>query len=136
MIEIISKENEDEKFVQMIEQIVNVGINFTKPKEIYIIKIDNWFDFKWLGFIGKTLGELGMWNNEELRIPPFIPDRILEQSYFHKTGENYFKQKAPNLHIYQSSGNNITGKRKLVSTLETRLFFGITETPKIQYKGV
>jgi hypothetical protein len=135
MIGIISKENDDNKFVQIIEQIINAEINLTQPKEMCIIKIDSWFDFRWLGFIGKTLGALGMWNNEELRIPPFVPDRVLEQLYFRKTGENYTKQSAPNLHIYQSSGDNITGKRKLVPISESRLFCWYSGNTKNSTQG-
>jgi hypothetical protein len=112
---------DDFEFTTIVENFTNAFITSCTPDEIYLIKIDSWFDFKWRGFEGKLLGALGTWNHEKLKIPPFIPDRVVEQSYFERVDGAYKKHEAPDLHIYQSSSDNITGKRRLVGSFGTRL---------------
>lgn len=52
---------------------------------LVLIKISNWFDSNWLGFSGKALGALGIWNKPRIepagniRIPPFVPSRVVSQ---------------------------------------------------------
>jgi hypothetical protein len=42
-----------------------------------------WFGSKWLGFSGKALGALAIWNKPynrpatDIRIPPFVPHKIV-----------------------------------------------------------
>lgn len=59
------------------------------PASLVLIKIDNWFGRRWLYFSGKALGALGVWNvptdrrpNNLLRIPPFVPERVVSQRRF------------------------------------------------------
>jgi hypothetical protein len=117
MIEILPNETDDRDFVQIVEQILTVGLKLGQPDEVFIIKVDHWFDFKWLAFSHKIFGALGVWR-EPLRIPPFIPDRIIEELYFKKkVGENYQREVSNPLHIYQSSDNNAKRKIKRQSAL-------------------
>jgi hypothetical protein len=116
MIEILPAENDDKNFIGLVEQISNVGINLTQPEEVFIIKIDHWFNFKWKSFSHKIFGALGVWR-DELRIPPFIPDRVVEETFFQKIGEVYETKSANPLHIYQPSENNARRKIKRKSAL-------------------
>ena len=116
MIEIESSKNDDKNFIELVQQILNVGINLGQPEEVFIVKVDHWFDFKWLTFSHKILGAVGVWN-EILRIPPFIPDRIVEELYFEKVGKDYEKRISNPLHIYQPSENNTRRKIKRNSAL-------------------
>jgi hypothetical protein len=58
------------------------------PETLVLIKIDNYFGSKWLGFSGKALGALGVWHNPDyhpannIRIPPFVPNRVVSQRRF------------------------------------------------------
>lgn len=52
-----------------------------QPKELYVCRVDNWFDSKWLNFSGKTLGAVPMWK-KEVTIPPFHPNRIVGEALF------------------------------------------------------
>ena len=45
------------------------------------IRVNDWFDSKWLGFSGKLVGAVGVWNTE-LTVPPFNPNRIREERWF------------------------------------------------------
>src|ERR1035441_403754 len=50
-------------FVRQVEQVVNGVICLHAPETLVLIKIDNYFGSKWLGFSGKALGALGVWHN-------------------------------------------------------------------------
>ncbi len=105
MIGILPSQNEDKYFIGLVEQILNIGIILTEPKDIFVTKVDHWFDFKWHKFRGKVLGAFGV-RGEPLLIPPFIPDRIVEESYFERVGQKYIHKDLYRLHIYQPSSEN------------------------------
>lgn len=122
MIEIKLVENDDKEFIEIVEKLLNTSIKSTFPNEIFIVKIDNWFDFKWQSFSGKTLGLVSVWH-KELRIPPFIPNRVLEQTYFKRFDGTYVEQKFGDLHIYQHSDANFNRKISLISNSALFLWF-------------
>lgn len=116
MIEILPSENDDKGFIKIVEQILDVGVNLGCPEEVFVIKVDRWFDFKWRAFSHKIFGAIGVWR-EPLRIPPFIPDRIVEQCYFQKVEENYQRKNSNPIHIYQHSDWNAIRKIKRKSAI-------------------
>jgi hypothetical protein len=134
MIEILPNENDDLGFTEIVENIINKTVENIAPEEIYLTKIDNWFDFKWLAFSGKLAGAVGFWN-DELTVPPFIPDRVMEQSYFQRLNETYVKQVGHKLHGYQSSGENIGRKLKSYSFARTRIFVWFSGNTKNSLRG-
>jgi hypothetical protein len=75
-------------FVTKVEQAVNGIIRRHAPETIFLIKIDNFFGSKWLGFSGKFMGALGSWHKpynkpaDDIRIPPFVPSRVVSQRRF------------------------------------------------------
>lgn len=108
-IEILPDEKDDQNFIDSIQRIVNFGVRLTEPDDVFLIKVDHWFDFKWREFSHKIFGALGVWRSP-LRVPPFIPDRIVEERHFRKNGKNY-EQKSPyKLHFYQTSSENALRK--------------------------
>ncbi len=80
-------------FVRQVEHVVNGVILLHAPEVLVLIKIDNYFGSKWLGFSGKALGALGVWHNpsyhpaNNVRIPPFVPNRVVSQRRF--SGPSY-----------------------------------------------
>ncbi len=125
---------DDHKFIDLIEAFVNRSANDRSPCEIYLVKIDHWFDVKWRGFQGKLLGAAGLRSFETLRIPPFIPDRVLEQRYFERGNGIYAEGTAPQLHFYQSSSDNLT-RKSLVATSEPRLFVWYSGGTAVSLRG-
>lgn len=109
MIELSATENEDVRFVAMVERVLNFEIRTVDPKAVFVTKVDHWFDFKWREFSHKIFGGLGIWR-EPLRIPPFIPDRIVEERHFVKKRKRYEFAGRVRLHIYQPSSKNAERK--------------------------
>ena len=100
-------ENDDNDLILALDCWL-YGITETRmPSELFVIRVDNWFDHKWLGFAGqsKVTIDTGLYeiNSEinahwrtgtDVTIPPFSPQRILEESYFKKEKDKLVKQRA------------------------------------------
>jgi len=83
------------------------------PREIYLVRIDNWFDWKWRGFMGKTLGKLGVWGFGRLVIPPFHPNRVRSQRllrYLEVDGSYAEESESNPLHLRIPSQQNLARK--------------------------
>jgi hypothetical protein len=65
-------------FIAIVEALVNGILVAEAPPSLMLIKIDNWFASKWLGFSGKIVGSLGG-SMRTLTIPPFVPNRVLSE---------------------------------------------------------
>ncbi|MGD1025651.1 MAG: hypothetical protein ABR880_22960 [Candidatus Sulfotelmatobacter sp.] len=75
-------------FVRQVEQVVNGVSRRHAPEALALIKIDNFFGSKWLGFSGRALGAISLWANPSyhpaaiVKIPPFVPNRVVSQRRF------------------------------------------------------
>jgi len=115
----ITKED-DPAFVQVVASILDSVVSESAPEIIAVIKIDNWFDHKWLNFSGKVAGALGIWK-KELTIPPFNPNRVKSQMVYRlANGGKYVQIETPPLHIAQPSSENL--KRTFKNNTSSGLF--------------
>jgi hypothetical protein len=88
-MEILAQSDDAPEFVEIVESAVSGILHRYAPVSLDLIKIDNWFGRRWLYFSGKALGALGVWNvptdrrpENLLRIPPFVPERVVSQRRF------------------------------------------------------
>jgi|RhiMetdeSRZDD1v2_1073273.scaffolds.fasta_scaffold1796973_2 hypothetical protein len=117
-------EKDDPDFIRLIERVINKLLDDLKPKEIYLVEIDRWFDHKWLGFSGIGVVEYptlnlpgGSWSEsaldefsqDQITFPPFIPNRVLQQRYYSRSDEGIYLEKAASsvIHKYQRSSENL-----------------------------
>ena len=80
-MQIIPEQDDAHDFVALVEQSVNGILRQNAPPSLVLIKVDNWFGPKWLGFSGKMLGAFAVWQ-PKLTIPPFVPNRIVWERRF------------------------------------------------------
>jgi hypothetical protein len=92
-MKLLTKPNDDVQFVELVNHIISALISGSFPEEIFVMKIDNWFDHKWLKFsgIGRVrFGDFGrdidtaldpFWQ-DKITFPPFTPKRVIEEYYF------------------------------------------------------
>jgi hypothetical protein len=75
-------------FITRVQQAVNGVLRRHEPETLVLVKIDNWFGSNWLGFSGKALGAVGVWDKpynrpaDNIKIPPFVPNRVVSQRRF------------------------------------------------------
>ena len=135
MIKLLSeKENDKNEFILNSEKIVGHAIELWNPKEIYVTRIDNWFDQKWMNFSGTMLSAISIWKGETT-IPPFHPNRVELTDYYEKTVEKvYVQKKSPiELHPYQESNKNL--KRYISNFLNDGLLIWYSGNSKVNGLG-
>ena len=90
-----------------------------------MIRIDNWFDHKWLTFSGKGIVffdfgglrgredvALGEFHMDQVTFPPFNINRVRSQTYFARTANGYYEEQSPTHLIHRAeqrhSDQNLT----------------------------
>lgn len=136
MIHIIPSDLDNSNFIDIVQSIINGFINDLNPHEIFLITVDNWFDKKWLNFQGKVLGAVGTWRYlDESRIPPFNPNRILEEKCFKSNNSSGYDRKVVdfNIHIRQHSEDN--RQRKITEMSDSAIFIWYSSNTKQNNHG-
>jgi hypothetical protein len=81
--------NDSETFIAQVDSLANGFIQKYRPESLILIKVNSWFGSRWLGFSGNMLGVgirrvgvAGVWQKNNLSVPPFVPSRIVSQRRF------------------------------------------------------
>jgi len=99
-------ESDDVQFIHLIRPIITGVLEQFARSEAYVVKIDQWFGPRWLYFSHKALGALRV-TSGDLRIPPFVPARVVSEAYYERSDDGLVRATAPlQLHINQSSSQN------------------------------
>ena len=75
VIELVPAERDDVAFLLLVQRIINGGIAELGMREVFLVHVDNWFDYKWLGWWSRK-------EEAELRVPAFTPNRVRSEKYF------------------------------------------------------
>jgi hypothetical protein len=51
-LEILTNADDDPTFVELLRHLIGQLVGEEFPEQIFVMKIDNWFDHKWLNFSG------------------------------------------------------------------------------------
>ena len=120
-VTIVPKESDDPAFVSKVENVANHAMAAYQPDDLYLTQVKGWFDHKWLKFSGKLLGALAVWKND-ITVPPFNPNRILEERRFIRASEGWCEA-AASLHVYQDSSENLKRKVRQLSASGFLIWF-------------
>lgn len=113
-------DDDDPGFLALVSRLLTSSIRQTHPTDVFLVRIDQWFDHKWFAFAGKIYGKVAIRKSQRLTIPPFIPGRVVSQHVYTLDGDVYRKRQAPSLHRYQHSGENLS--RFIGHTTESGVF--------------
>ena len=91
MISLKLVEHIDESFVAIVERILSGTLKSHPFQEVYVVLIDNWFDHKWLEFNSNPIDNDELGWRARLKLPPFEPSRVMEQSCFRKQTSDLFR---------------------------------------------
>lgn len=134
MITLERLHDDETGFIEKAQWIVSGCIKQYKPEEVYIIRIRDWFDYKWCYFSGKTLGALGVSNFGDLTLPPFVPNRVVTQDHYDQITDGVYQASdAPPLHIHQTSEANF--KRSIRRTMDDGTAIWISSGSKATGRG-
>ena len=108
MFQLNLKPGDDPQFLGKIERILRNIFRQGNTERYIVCHVDNWFDHKWLGFSGKAIGVVGFWKGKRLTVPPFTPNRILEERHFSKRGSEFIESEDfKSIHVKQTSADNL-----------------------------
>lgn len=135
MLSVIPTSQDDTSFVDFVFRILNHTARTRQPSEIYLVRIDNWFDHKWFRFSGKSLGAVGWWKNKFM-LPAFSPQRVMEQRHWRLAEPSnavYEGAETKPLHIQQSSNQNL--HRYLRQVTDSGMFIWYSGATSINGRG-
>lgn len=101
--------DDDRDFTVLAARLITGAVATHRPQDVRVFQVDNWFDHKWLGFSGKTLGALGVWT-KPLTVPPFVANRLVRQWHSvadQNTDVYRFLGAGPNIHHRGWSARNL-----------------------------
>ncbi len=109
--ETFAEPDDDPSFLACVDRIIAGLVERHTPEEIYLIRIANWFDHKWLRFsgIGRAAFHgvsihtvLKDFTQEQVTFPPFTPNRVVTQHYFCRTTHGDFEEHAPSHLVHRT----------------------------------
>ena len=85
MMEITTDAGDDPAFIDIVAAFLPRLTAQVRPDALCVTKIDNWFDYKWLGYFH------GIWKymRGTIRRPPFAPKRVVSRRYYILEGAEY-----------------------------------------------
>ncbi len=110
-----SETGDDAAFINGVNNMVNSIAGHNGFAELYVIRIDNWFDHKWLNYSGKSvvpfagLGVETSLKDEwrlKITVPPFNPARVLSVSKYQLMPSEESNWLRP-LHKTKASNDNL-----------------------------
>lgn len=135
MIRINPAETDAPEFMATTEAIL-LRIESGRPRQIYVVRIENWFGRKWAGFAGKVMGALGVAYFDDLVVPPFVPNRVTAQSCYElssATGEYSLAGRGSELHLDQTSSQNL--RRKVAELFPGVAFLWFSSNSAVNGRG-
>ena len=112
--------NDDPAFLARVDRIVAGVVSRSCPEEVHVIRIDNWFDHKWLTFSGSSHIHF----EKRGAFPPFSPGRVRSQVYFCRTTRGQYEEQKP-AHLVHSAEREPTSrnqKRRIVDFATSAVF--------------
>jgi hypothetical protein len=82
-------------------------------ERMLVSRVDGWFDDKWLGFSGKTLGAVGV-HDQEPRVPPFVAHRLVASVMWSRQAQGWTRDDAIPDSIYHDgwAAENLPERRR------------------------
>ena len=97
---ILALNGDNQQFVDVLSRIVLSELEAEAVHGLFVIRIENWFDHKWLNFAGKGRVADFAWIGQSLDrdtaldsfhrtgsktvFPPFTPSRVVSQDFYGK----------------------------------------------------
>jgi hypothetical protein len=100
IVDVPYREGDDKTYLAAVCSLVASLANSQKPTDIYVIRVNKWFDRKWLRYSGSGRVAFHGWDpidtaldsmwQEKLTFPPFNPKQIGTQLYWRKRSDGSY----------------------------------------------
>ena len=147
--ELFTNPTDDPPFVELARYILYECVENTLPLQVFVVKVDNWFDHKWLTFSG--IGRVGFFldfrlekdtaldefRQEKVTRPPFNPNRIIGEWYFLRNGAGDYEPSlaAPFVHERKLAPSAENLHKRLTQFSESAIFVWVSSNTKSNRRG-
>jgi hypothetical protein len=144
-------QNDDPEFVDLVRGVISGYLTEGCPNEVFVIRIDNWFDHKWLGFSGKGRVGFGFFGNflidmdtaldefrqDKVTLPPFSPKRVIEEYRFLRDDSGAYSPGNPLPYVHErklaSSSQNL--HKRIVDRVDSAILVWFSSNTKANLRG-
>ncbi|MCC6359115.1 MAG: hypothetical protein IT450_10240 [Phycisphaerales bacterium] len=123
---------DDPTFLNVATRIVAATAVLAQQRHIVVVRIDDWFGVRWLGFPKRQFRHRrrpgGLWTTKKLRdpswyIPPFHPHRVLSEARFELSGDGTVAGPfVPSQLLHQMYAMGVGGERSIATTCEAGVY--------------
>src|SRR5215510_14679343 len=146
--EILTNPTDDPHFVELLKHLISRLVGETLPEQIFVMKIDNWFDHKWLNFSG--IGRVGFFGGrlekdtaldefwqDKVTLPPFTPNRVIEEYYFvrDQSGSYAPSLAAPLVHQRKLAPSSENLHKRVTDFADSALLIWVSSNTKSNCRG-
>ena len=147
IVEIPTKKGDDDKFLTAVGSLIATMVAEKEPRDLYVTRINKWFDHKWLGYSGKGRVKFegfppidtaldALWQ-DKLTFPPFNPKQIGQQLFWRRRDDGTYGGVDDVKWIYkwqqQSSADNLNNR--VVEFSDSGLFVWFTSNTETNAHG-
>lgn len=107
IIPLVATTTDSPAFAALAQRLLARAVALSDPSQVRVVRIDEWFDSKWLGFSGKLLGAVGV-SRADPTVPPFHPNRVWSEQCWQRSAAGPYVQATgvAGLHLHQPSERN------------------------------
>jgi len=147
-LEILTNPGDDPQFLELLKRMIFQLVGEKFPEQIFVIKIDNWFDHKWLKFSG--IGRVGFFEDfrlekdtaldefsqDKVTFPPFTPNRVIGEYYFARDQSgSYAPSLAPFVHQRQLAPSSENLHKRVTDFADSALFIWVSSNTKLNSRA-
>ena len=132
------------EFLIVVDRLLIANVEKYEPHEVVIVRIDNWFDHRWLNYSGKAVVHFefsfpnridaaldSQWR-EKVTVPPFHPNRVQRSQYFY-TGSSTNPAIEKATHRWRTSNSNI--HNRIADLTKNGLFVWYSSNTEVNQRG-
>lgn len=148
-MEILPKPNDDPEFVELVNSVISGCISGDFPAKIFVVKVENWFDHKWLDFSGIGRVEffedfrleidtaLDEFRQDKTTLPPFSPKRVIEEHYFVRDEKGFYSRSSriPRVHPKKLGPSSLNLHQRIADHVESALLLWFSSNTNVNRRG-
>jgi hypothetical protein len=145
---------DDSDFMELVARAVSGELEAKPVHGLFVVRIGNWFDHKWLNFSGKGRVAFGnFWNyppferdtaldefhrtGRQSTFPPFTPNRVISQDFYGKDeyGAYILDEDGPWIHSSDRAMSSTNLHRRIATHNNSCLFVWFSSNTRANRRG-
>ncbi len=135
MIQLTADDSDASGYIEEVQAAIRGATAVHGTSEVYVIKINNWFGPRWLGFSHKHAGLAGVHLQESFVVPGFVPARVLSETALLRDASGDYTEAELRQPIHIDQMGSMNRYRQVATTFPDGILFWWTGCSKKNQKG-